>query len=192
MQLAHEFEVPATPAETLALLLDPDRVVPCIPGAALVEITPEGIWKTTMAVKLGPVGMDFQNDVRIVEQSGDGGTVKLAVQSRDVRGKGGAQASVDATLSPAGRGTRVAMATEVSFSGQAAQLGRPSVIGDISKRIVDDFAECLGATLGSPRPAPAPAAAAPFSGFALLRATLGGALARLLRLRHTPREGGSS
>ena len=188
MQLAHEFEVPASPAETLALLLDPDRVVPCIPGAALVEVTPEGIWKTTMAVKLGPVGMDFQNDVRIVEQSGDGGTVKLTVQSRDVRGKGGAQASVDATLSPAGRGTRVAMATEVSFSGQAAQLGRPSVINDISKRIVDEFADCVRTRLDFAFPASSPS----LTGFALLRTTLRGSLARLLRLRHTPREGGSS
>jgi len=188
VQLAHEFEVPASPAETLALLLDPDRVVPCIPGAALVEITPEGIWKTTMAVKLGPVGMDFQNDVRIVEQSDDGGTVRLAVQSRDLRGKGGAQASVDATLSPAGRGTRVAMATEVSFSGQAAQLGRPSVINDISKRIVDEFADCVRTRLDFAFPASAPS----LTGFALLRTTLRGALARLLRPGHTPREGGSS
>ena len=64
MQLEHEFEVPASPAETLALLLDPSRVVPCIPGATLVEVTPDGTWKTTLAVKLGPVGMDFSSDVR--------------------------------------------------------------------------------------------------------------------------------
>ena len=185
MQLAHEFEVPASPAETLALLLDPGRVVPCIPGAALVEITPEGVWKTTMAVKLGPVGMDFQNDVRIVEQSDDG-AVKLAVQSRDVRGKGGAQASVDATLSPAGRGTRVSMATDVSFSGQAAQLGRPSVIDDISTRIVDEFADCIRTRLETRVQVSAPS----LTGFALARAAIGGALARLIR--HTPREGGSS
>ena len=189
MQLAHEFEVPASPADTLALLLDPDRVVPCIPGAALVEITPDGVWKTTMAVKLGPVGMDFQNDVRIVEQSDDGGTVKLAVQSRDLRGKGGAQASVDATLSATDAGgTRVAMATDVSFSGQAAQLGRPSVISDVSKRIVDEFADCIRTRLETRVQVSAPS----LTGFALLRATLGGALARLLRPRHTQREGGSS
>ena len=189
MQLAHEFEVPASPAETLSLLLDPDRVVPCIPGAALVEITPEGVWKTTMAVKLGPVGMDFQNDLRIVEQSDDGGAVKLAVLSRDLRGKGGAQASVDAMLSPAeSGGTRVTMATDVSFSGQAAQLGRPSVIKDISERIVNEFADCIRTRLETRVQVSAPS----LTGFALFRATLGGALARLLHPRHTPREGGSS
>jgi carbon monoxide dehydrogenase subunit G len=191
VQLQHEFEVPASPAETLALLLDPGRVVSCIPGAELVEITPDGVWKTTMAVKLGPVGMDFQNDVRILEQRDDGGAVKLAVQSRDRRGKGGAEASVDATLSAAaGGGTRVAMATDVSFSGQAAQLGRPSVVADVSKRIVDQFADCVRGRLDPEAPAQEPAPA--LGGFALLRAAVGGVLARLLRQRHTPREGGSS
>jgi uncharacterized protein len=191
VQLQHEFEVPASPAETLALLLDPDRVVSCIPGAELVEITPDGIWKTTMAVKLGPVGMDFQNDVRILERRDDGGAVKLAVQSRDRRGKGGAEASVDATFSPAdGGGTRVAMATDVRFSGQAAQLGRPSVITDVSKRIVDQFADCVRARLDVRAPAEEPTPA--LSGLALFRAAVAGALARLLRPRHTPREGGST
>ena len=82
MRLEHEFEVPASPAETLALLLDPERVVPCIPGATLVEVTPDGLWKTTLAVKLGPVGMNFHSNVRIVEQGGDAGAVKLAVQEQ--------------------------------------------------------------------------------------------------------------
>lgn len=189
MQLEHEFEVPASPAETLALLLDPVRVVPCIPGATLVEVTPDGTWKTTMAVKLGPVGMDFRSDVRIVEQSGGTGPVRLTVQSRDVRGRGGAQVSVAATLSPVAYGTRIAMATDVSFSGQAAQLGKPSVITDISKRLVDRFAECLDAQLVSAFSPPA-ATAAPINGLALLRAMLAGAIRRTFRIRHAPREGG--
>jgi carbon monoxide dehydrogenase subunit G len=191
VQLVHEFEVPASPAETLALLLDPDRVVPCIPGATLVEVTPDGAWKTTMAVKLGPVGMDFNADVRIVERSDGFDAVKLAVQSRERQGRGGAEARVDATLSAAdGGGTRVAMATDVTFSGQAAQLGRPSVISDISKRLVDQFADCVGASLRSADPEPH--TAAPLSGLALLRAAFSGALHRLLRSRHAPPEGGSS
>ena len=191
MQLEHEFEVPASPAETLALLLDPGRVVPCIPGATLVDVTPDGTWKTTMTVKLGPVGMDFRSDVRIVEHRDGTGPVRLAVQSRDVRGRGGAEVSIAATLSPVAYGTRVAMATDVRFSGQAAQLGKPSVITDISKRLVDQFAECLDARLASAVGPPAEAAA-PINGFALLRASLAGALRRAFRIRHTPRKGGSA
>lgn len=144
-----------------------------------------------MAVKLGPVGMDFTSDVRIVEQPGGSSPVTLAVQSRDKRGRGGAEVSIAATLSPVTYGTRVAMATDVSFSGQAAQLGRPSVISDLSKRIVDQFAECLDKQLGSAFPPPA-AAATPVNGLALLRAAIGSTLRRAFRIRHAPREGGSA
>ena len=74
MKLQHEFDVPASPATTLAVLLDPERVVACMPGAALVEIVDDGTWKTTMAIKLGPIGLDFLNDVRVVEQDEAAGT----------------------------------------------------------------------------------------------------------------------
>jgi carbon monoxide dehydrogenase subunit G len=197
MNLQNEFDVPASPQATLELLLDAERVVPCMPGATLVEVGGDGAWKTTMAVKLGPVGMDFLNDVRVVEQDPAAGTVRLGVKSRDKRGKGGADASVDARLiAVEGGGTKVTMTTDVRFSGQAAQLGRPSVIQDISTRLVDQFAECVRARLGN---ASSPddsetaweTAQKPVSGLSLLVAALSGALARLVRFRPGPREKGS-
>jgi carbon monoxide dehydrogenase subunit G len=192
MNLQHEFDVPASPQATLELLLDAERVVPCMPGATLVEVA-GGIWKTAMSVKLGPVGMDFLNDVRIVEQDAASGTVRLAVKGRDTRGRGGAEASVDALLVAVdGGGTRVTMNADVRFSGQAAQLGRPSVIQDISTRLVNQFAECIRAQLGNvPTAAVHQQAQKPVSGLSLLVAAMSGALARLFHLRPGPREKGS-
>jgi carbon monoxide dehydrogenase subunit G len=198
MNLQHEFDVPASPQATLELLLDAERVVPCMPGATLVEVAGDGTWTTTMAVKLGPVGMDFVNDVRVVENDPAAGTVRLGVKGRDTRGKGGADASVDAQLHAIdGGGTRVTMSSDVKFSGQAAQLGRPSVIQDVSTRLVDQFAQCIRAKLGtasSPdndgvKPTAQPQK--PISGLSLLAAALRGALTRLLRFRPSPREKGS-
>jgi carbon monoxide dehydrogenase subunit G len=195
LKLQHDFEVSASPAETLALLLDPERVVECMPGAVLVEVTDDGVWKTTMSVKLGPVGMDFLNDVRIVEQAPSGEHVRLAVTGRDKRGKGGADAEVDATLAPgADGGTRVAMVTDVHFSGQAAQLGRPSVIQDISRRLVGDFADCIGRKLAAPVTSPAatageaatPAAPPALNALALLFAAARDAVVRRIHPRSHP------
>lgn len=197
MKLQHEFDVPASPQATLELLLDAERVVPCLPGATLVEVGDDGIWKTTMAVKLGPVGLDFLNDVRIVEHDPSAGTVRLAVKGRDTRGKGGANASVDAHLVGRGDGgTTVTLDSDIRFSGQAAQLGRASVIQVVSSRLLDEFAECLRTRLGPaaapgiPAAAPAPAPAQrPIAGLSLLFTALRGSLARVLRRR--PREKGS-
>lgn len=148
MKLQHEFEVPASPASTRAVLLDPERVVSCIPGAALVEIVEDGTWKTTMSVKLGPIGLDFLNDVRVVEQDEAAGTLRLSIRGRDRRGKGAADGTVDARMLPnESGGTKVTMDTDVRFSGQLAQLGRPSVIEDVSSRLVGEFAQSIRAKL---------------------------------------------
>lgn len=197
MKLHHEFEVSASPAETLALLLDPERVVSCMPGATLVEIVDDGTWTTTMAVKLGPMGMDFLSDVRVVEHDESAGLARLAVKGRDKRGKGGADATVDATLlARDGGGTRVTLDSDVRFSGQAAQLGRPSVIEDVSSRLVGQFAQCIAAQLDTATPEAAEAARTeaqkPISGLSLLLAALRDSLARLFRSRPGPREGGTT
>jgi carbon monoxide dehydrogenase subunit G len=197
MNLQHEFDVPASPQATLKLLLDAERVVRCMPGATLVEVAGDGTWKTTMAVKIGPVGMDFLNDVRVVENDVAAGTMRLGVTGRDKRGRGGADASVDALLVAIdGGGTRVTMNAEVKFSGQAAQLGRPSVIQDVSTRLVAQFARCIREQLDSAPDTGAthtepPQAQKPISGLSLLVATARGAFVRLLRLRPGLREKGA-
>lgn len=148
MKLQHAFEVPASPAETLALMLDAERVVPCMPGATLTEIVDEKTWKAKITIKLGPVSLDFLNDISIVAMDEAAGTVRLGVKGRDTRGKGGADATVDALLAPTdGGGTKVQMDTDLKFSGQAAQLGRPGVVKDVSEKLVNQFASCIRSQL---------------------------------------------
>jgi carbon monoxide dehydrogenase subunit G len=183
VKLSHAFEVPASPAATLRVLLDPERVVPCMPGAQLTEAVDERTWKSTMSVRLGPVGMDFTNLVRLVEVDEAAGRVRMEASGRESRGKGAAQADILAALDPIDAGTRVEITMDLRFSGQAAQLGRPNVVQDISSRLVAQFAECLRAQLST---APAEAQAAvdrsqkPISGLSLLIATTIAPVRRLL------------
>jgi carbon monoxide dehydrogenase subunit G len=183
LRLDHEFEVPASPEQTLELLLDAEKVVPCMPGATLVEVVDDRTWKAEMGVKLGPVGMQFLVDVKLLEQDAQAGTVRLGVSGRDTRGKGGAEATVDSVLTAAGGGgTNVAMATDLRFSGQAAQLGRPGVVKDVSNKLVGQFAECIRARL-SAQPEAAEAAVQraqkPISGLSLAWGALMEAIKRL-------------
>jgi carbon monoxide dehydrogenase subunit G len=182
VKLEHEFEVPASPRATLRLLLDADRVVPCMPGATLTEAVDERNWRAGMVVKLGPVSMEFDAQVRLLEIDEAAGTVKMEASGRDTRGKGGANATIDSKLTAVGSGTRVHMSTDLRFSGQAAQLGRPSVVQDVSERIVTQFADCIRAQLTA---TPEQAAAAvertarPVSGLSLFLTAIKGALGRL-------------
>ena len=195
MKLEHAFEVPASPEQTLALLLDAEKVVPCMPGATLKEVVDDTTWKASMAVKLGPVGMQFLVDVTMLDRDDEDHSVSLGLSGRDTRGKGGAEGTVDSVLSPAGvGGTRVEMVTDLRFSGQVAQLGRPGVVQDVSNKLVDQFAECIKAQLSA---SPEVAAAAvearkPVSGFSLAIAALMSVVKRLLGRGSDRHEGGSA
>ncbi len=196
MKLEHAFEVPASPQATLKLLLDAERVVPCMPGAELTEVVDDRHWKAKMTVKLGPVGMDLLNDVTLVEIDEAAGHVQIEATGRDTRGRGGANATIDANVVGTEGGTRVEMNTDLHFSGQAAQLGRPSVVHDVSSKMVGQFAECLKGQLAArtPEEAAQHAQAAPkhISGFSLFVTAITGAIARLFGRRPKTHKGGSA
>ena len=183
MQLEHDFEVPASPERTHELLLDAERVVPCMPGAKLLEVVDEHTWKSELAIKLGPVGMQFRADVKLLDRDDEAKTVRLGVSARETRGKGGAEATVDSALSPADEGgTKVAMTTDLRFSGQAAQLGRPGVVKDVSDKLVGQFAECIKGPLSAApeeRAAAVEQAQKPVSGLSLAVAAVVGAIKRV-------------
>jgi carbon monoxide dehydrogenase subunit G len=197
VKLSHAFEVPASPKATLETLLDPQRVVPCMPGAQLTEAVDDRTWKSTMTVRLGPVSMDFANLVKLVEVDEEAGRVHMEASGRESRGKGAAQADIVAVLVPVDGGTRVEIATDLRFSGQAAQLGRPSVVQGVSSKLVSQFAECLRTRLGAvPGAAEAsePPPQKPISGLSLIAAAGAGPVKRLLqdrrdRARAVPRLG---
>ena len=111
-----------------------------MPGATLVEVVDDGTWKTTMAVKLGPVGMDFLNDVRIVEQD-DAGRHRCGSSRHAAATSAAGAAPTPRSTRACSRATEAARAvtldTDVRFSGQAAQLGRPAVIQDVSRASLD-------------------------------------------------------
>jgi carbon monoxide dehydrogenase subunit G len=64
VRIENSFEVPAAADEVWALLMDVPRVVPCMPGAKLIETVDESTWKTKMSVKLGPMTLGFTADVK--------------------------------------------------------------------------------------------------------------------------------
>lgn len=195
MKLEHSFEVPASPQATLDLMLDAERVVPCMPGAELKEVVDDSTWKAAMGVKLGPVGMQFLVDVKLLERDDSSQRVTLGVSGRDTRGKGGAEGTVVSDLTALdGGGTRVHMDTDLRFSGQVAQLGRPGVVQDVSNKLVDQFAECIRAQLSA---TPEEAAAAvvqaqkPISGLSLAVAALVSSIKRLFGRGGGPQKGES-
>lgn len=148
MKLENSFSVPATPDRSFAFLLDVERVAPCLPGAEITETVDDRTWKGKVSLKLGPVSMSYAGTLVLDEADEGDRRVVLKAQGTETRGKGSVTATVTSTLEPEGEGTRVGVVTDLSISGAAAQYGR-GMIGDISQRFTDEFANCLSRKLAS-------------------------------------------
>jgi len=178
--LENSFEVPAPPERAWALSNDVPRIVPCMPGAELTEVLGENAWKATLHVKLGPIALQFATDVTREEADAAARRVVLAAKAREVRGRGGAQATIESSLAAAEGGTRVSIVTELTMQGAVAQYGR-GVVGDVAGQLTKRFAECVAQQLGDERPAPAQAT--PVGGLRLALGALWRSFVRLFRRR---------
>ncbi len=155
MKLANAFTVPAAADDAFAVLLDVERVAPCLPGAALAGGDGE-TFDGAMTIKLGPVTTRFEGTVRIVEADRGTRRAVLRAEARDARGSGTAAATITTSLRPEGAGTRVDVETDLQVSGPVAQFGR-GVMQDVSGKLMRQFADCLAAEMGAAGAAPAAA-----------------------------------
>jgi uncharacterized protein len=157
MKLENTFEVPAPPEQAWDLLMDVGRVIPCMPGAELTETVDDSTWKAKMTVKLGPMSFAFATDVKREEADVAAQRARLSARARELRGRGGGQATIESWLTPVNGGTRVHIITNMSLSGAVAQHGR-GMVEDVAGQLVGRFADCLRTQLV---PAAAEARAAP-------------------------------
>jgi hypothetical protein len=143
MQLENSFEVAASRETAWNLLMDVPRVVPCMPGAQLTDTVDDTNWKAKVSIKLGPIALQFAADVARTQVDEAANRVVLTTSARELRGRGGAKATIESRLTELGPfQTRVEVLTDLSLSGSVAQYGR-GIVQDVASQMVGKFADCL-------------------------------------------------
>ena len=160
MEFDNTFEVPVPVDEAWDILMDIERIAPCVPGAELTEVVDENTYKGKISVKLGPVALTFNGQTQFEEKDGAGHRARLKAQGTDAKGRGGAHANVGFHMEPAGSGTKVVIHTDLQLSGAVAQYGRGvGMVKDLAQQIIGQFAANLEKNVIAPQAA-APAAPA--------------------------------
>jgi uncharacterized protein len=166
MKLEQSFTVAAPVEQVWDMLIDVERVAPCLPGAEITGQSPDGSYEGNFTVKLGPTTASYRGSLRMESLDEASRTATMHAKGTDKRGQGGANATIVSTMRQEGEETVVDVATDFTITGRLARFGRGGMIEDISKRMMRDFSQCLQASMASePAPAaaeaPAAAAAAP-------------------------------
>jgi hypothetical protein len=203
MEFDNSFEVPLPPAQAWPVLMDVQRIAPCMPGAQLTEVIDDKNYKGNISVRLGPVALTFAGVVTFEEIDNVNHSARVRAQGTDAKGRGAAQAKSTFRLEPAGTGSKVLVHTDLTLSGAVAQYGRGvGMIQATASAIMNQFANALKAQLAQSKPAgaapaaaaspaataspapqptaaPLPQAAKPISGFTLMASVLWNSIKRL-------------
>jgi carbon monoxide dehydrogenase subunit G len=143
MELDNSFTVPVSPDRAWDVLLDVERIAPCMPGATVDEFDGEVV-TGRIKVKVGPVSLTYRGTAKFTERDPAAHLVVVEASGKEMRGSGTASATVRASLEPgdADDSTQVSIHTTMNVTGRPAQFGR-GVIAEVGGKLVDQFAQNL-------------------------------------------------
>ncbi|MEV4069481.1 SRPBCC family protein [Nonomuraea fuscirosea] len=154
MRFEHEFTVPVPIEQAWAVLLDVERVAPCLPGAAL-DVFEGDEFTGRMKVKVGPITVTYRGTAKFQDVDKDSYTLTIQASGKEARGSGTASATVKAHLQERDEATLVTVETSFNVTGRPAQFGR-GVMAEVGGKLIERFAGNLAALISEPTVEPVP------------------------------------
>jgi uncharacterized protein len=151
MEFEQHFTIPVPAEQAWGVLLDIERIAPCMPGMTLEESDGEE-FRGKVKVKVGPMTVTYSGTARIVERDETGRRAVIEASGKEMRGAGTARATITGTVADRGEQSEVEVRTELAITGRPAQFGR-GVMADVADKLLGQFAECLAGELATDRSA---------------------------------------
>jgi uncharacterized protein len=149
IELDNTFTVPVPPEQAWDVLLDVERIAPCMPGASVTSVEGDQI-EGQVKVKLGPLSLTYKGTAKFTDKDQENHKIAIEATGKETRGAGTASAHVQASLTPgeAAGSTLVAIHTSLNVTGRPAQFGR-SLLPEVSGKLIAQFASNLEALIGA-------------------------------------------
>lgn len=145
--IEESFQVSAPPERVWAYLIDPERVVECLPGAELIDAPAERTFRGRMKVSVGPVTIAYEGTAEFARVDEEARRVRIEARGQEATGPGSARMTMESTVAagPDG-GSEVRVEATVDVAGKIVQFGR-GMIRTVSGEIFRQFSECARSTL---------------------------------------------
>jgi uncharacterized protein len=142
-RVEEKFEVQAPVERVWQYLIDPKRVVDCLPGAQLLEQKDDQTFLGAIKVKVGPLSMSYKGQAKFTELNEETHQVRMVGDAREVTGSGSTKISMLSTVVPlASGGSEVSVSADVELVGKIVQFGR-GMIEEVSRQMFRQFAACV-------------------------------------------------
>ncbi|MGH3169698.1 MAG: SRPBCC family protein [Trebonia sp.] len=147
IELDNTFTVPVPPEHAWDVLLDVERIAPCMPGASVTSVEGDEI-TGQVKVKLGPLSLSYKGKAKFTDKDAENRAISIEATGKETRGAGTASATVQASLKPgdAEGSTLVSIHTSLNVTGRPAQFGR-SLLPEVSGKLISQFATNLEALI---------------------------------------------
>ena len=152
VEIEKTFPLPGPADVAWSFLQNIEAVAACMPGAKITERLPDGKFKGTVTVRIGPATMSFRGEVE--RRDGEGSNVaphslRLLAKGVDSTGASGASMDLAARIEAIdARSSNLVGKSEVTMNGKAAAFGgrmMNSVADQILKQFADNFAAQVAA-----------------------------------------------
>ena len=145
MELEHQFTVPVPVDRAWEVLLDVEKIAPCMPGAVIDTVDGDS-FTGQVKVKVGPITVAYAGKASFLEKDATAHRAVVEAKGRETRGSGTAAATVTASMADEGGSARVTVVTDLAITGRPAQFGR-GVLNDVGNKLIGQFADCLATTI---------------------------------------------
>lgn len=115
MQFDDSFSVQAPIDDVFAAIADIERVVPCVPGATVVDRSGDAVYEVALKTQVGPLWRRYAGTITVHERDPNARRVTLTNRARDAKGKRLGEARIEIALAELGSHTNVSIYSRVTI-----------------------------------------------------------------------------
>jgi len=145
--LTKSFEVPQKTELIWNHLIDPTKIMDCVPGVSIDEKVGENHYKGKVGMKFGPMGVKYDADIFYNEIDIENKKIILSGNGVDSKGNGNAEMKMTINLTELDSGgVKMDAIMDVTVNGKIAQFGSrliDTVSNQLYKQFVSNFSKKL-------------------------------------------------
>lgn len=148
IELKEAFQIAAPIDEVWKFLMDPERMIPCLPGATVTEIVSDTQFVGSVKLKIGAITAKYSGTITYTTLDESTHTCVMLAEAKE-KGGGTVSGTITTTLTDNGGVVDATVESCIDMTGRVVQVGRGMIEG-VASQIIGKFVKNIRKTLEVP------------------------------------------